>query len=118
MSQDNVENLRAYCAAWEMGTQPDFGLLDPEVVFEDDILPDHADELLVSTHRFRATARHTGIQTELRYAYGQARVRRAGRASGCRPTRPSYPGATQDIVTMRPKVLRGPPLLWKTIHST
>jgi ketosteroid isomerase-like protein len=103
MSQDNVENLRAYCAAWEMGTQPDFGLLDPEVLFEDDILPDHAGEiyrghegvvratrtwlqpyedftielgeivgsgdLLVSTHRFRATARHTGIKTKLRYAY-------------------------------------------------
>ena len=26
-------------------------------------------DLLVSTHRFRATARHTGIKTELRYAY-------------------------------------------------
>ena len=103
MTQDNVENLRAYCAAWEMSTQPDFGLLDPEVVFEDDILPDHAGEIyrghegvvratrtwlqpyeeftielgeilgsgdrLVSTHRFLATARHTGIRTELRYAY-------------------------------------------------
>jgi hypothetical protein len=45
MSEDNVENLRASWAAWEMGTQPDFGLLDPEVVFEDDILPDHAGEI-------------------------------------------------------------------------
>ena len=82
---------------------PDFDLLDPEVVFEDDILPDHAGETyrghegvaratrtwlqpyeelaieleeivgsgerLVSTHRFRAAGRHTGIKTELRYAY-------------------------------------------------
>ena len=73
---------------------PDFDLLDPEIVFEDDILPDHAGETyrgheglaratrtwlqpyeeftieleeivgsgerLVSTHRFRARARHTG----------------------------------------------------------
>ena len=76
-------------------------LLDPEVVYEDDILPDHAGEvyrghegvgrairtwlqpyerftielerivgsgdLLVSIHRFRARARHTGIEAELVY---------------------------------------------------
>jgi ketosteroid isomerase-like protein len=103
MSQENVERLRAYWASWEQGAVPDFDLLDPEIVFEDDILPDHAGETyrghegvaratrtwlqpyeeitieleeivgsgerLVSTHRFRATARHTGITAELSYAY-------------------------------------------------
>jgi ketosteroid isomerase-like protein len=102
MSQENVDRLRAFCATW--GTrEPDLDLLDPEVVFEDDVLPDHAGETyrghegvvrsirtwlqpyeratialdqivgsgdqLVSTHRFRSTARYTGIETELRYAY-------------------------------------------------
>ena len=86
-----------------MDQEPDFSLLDPDVVFEDDILPDHAGEAyrghegmmrairtwlqpyerftieledvvgsgdrLVSIHRFRATARHTGIEAELHYAY-------------------------------------------------
>jgi ketosteroid isomerase-like protein len=104
MSQENVERLRAYCESWEKSVVPDFDLLlDPEIVFEDDILPDHAGETyrghegvaratrtwlqpyeevtieleeivgsgerLVSTHRFRARARHTGITAELRYAY-------------------------------------------------
>ena len=103
MSQENAERLRAYCQSWEKGGVPDFDLLDPEIVFEDDILPDHAGETyrgheglaratrtwlqpheeftikleeivgsgerLVSTHRFRATARHTGIRAELHYAY-------------------------------------------------
>jgi hypothetical protein len=64
MSQENVENLRAYCTAWEMGTEPDFGLLDPEVVFEDDILPDHAGEIYRGHEGV-----DTGIKTQLRYAY-------------------------------------------------
>ena len=103
MPDDNVERLRAYCVRWGMGAEPDFSLLDPDVVFEDEILPDHAGEAyrghegiarsartwlqpyerftieledvvgsgdrLISIHRFTATARHTGIETELRYAY-------------------------------------------------
>ena len=103
MSQENAERLHAYCESWEKGGVPDFDLLDPEIVFEDDILPDHAGETyrghegltrairtwlqpyeeftieleeivgsgerLVSTHRFRARARHTGIRAELHYAY-------------------------------------------------
>lgn len=103
MAQDNVERLRAYLTRWGMDAQPDFSLLDRDVVFEDDILPDHAGETyrghegiarsartwlepyerftieledivgsgdrLVSVHRFWATARHTGIETELHYAY-------------------------------------------------
>jgi ketosteroid isomerase-like protein len=44
MSQENVERLRAYCKAWDTHGEPDLSLLDPEVVFEDDILPDHAGE--------------------------------------------------------------------------
>ena len=43
MSQENVERLRAFLATWG-GREPDFSLLDPDVVFEDDILPDHAGE--------------------------------------------------------------------------
>jgi len=44
MTQENVERLRAYCESWATGAMPDFDLLAPEVVFEDDILPDHAGE--------------------------------------------------------------------------
>ena len=44
MSQENAERLRAFFATWGGREQPDFSLLDPDVVFEDDILPDHAGE--------------------------------------------------------------------------
>jgi ketosteroid isomerase-like protein len=44
MSQENVERLRAHCATWGMDQEPDVDLLDPDVVFEDDILPDHVGE--------------------------------------------------------------------------
>ncbi len=44
MSPENVERLRAFCAAWDTRGEPDFSLLDPEIVFEDEILPDHAGE--------------------------------------------------------------------------
>ena len=85
------------------GAAVDLSLLDPAVVFEDTVLPDHAGETfrgyegvarstegwleayervtlelervvgagdrVVSIHRARARARHTGIEDELRYAY-------------------------------------------------
>jgi ketosteroid isomerase-like protein len=44
MSDENVERLRAFCATWDRDDPPDFLLLDPDVVFEDDLLPDHAGE--------------------------------------------------------------------------
>jgi len=44
MSQENMERLSAFCATWDRGDPPDFSLLDPAVVFEDDFLPDHAGE--------------------------------------------------------------------------
>jgi hypothetical protein len=44
MSQENIDSLRAYCSSWGMREDPGHGLLDPDVVFEDDILPDHAGE--------------------------------------------------------------------------
>ena len=49
MSQENVERLRAFLGglgseAWESHGEPDLSLLDPDVVFEDDVLPDHAGE--------------------------------------------------------------------------
>ena len=107
MSQENVENLRAWAAAWEMKPgeralidrttgEPVLSHLDPEVTYEDMSLPDHIGETyhghegviraterwvetygklqvdldrivgsgacLVSIHRFRATAQHTGIE--------------------------------------------------------
>jgi hypothetical protein len=44
MSQENVERLRAFCQLWETRGLPDLSLLDPDVVFEDNVLPDHAGE--------------------------------------------------------------------------
>jgi ketosteroid isomerase-like protein len=112
MSQENVENLRAFLegasgpiatavAAWKRGEA--ISLLDPAVTYEDANLPDHAGETyrghegviraterwaepyeelnveleqivgagdrLVSIHRVRAKAQHTGIQFEAPIAY-------------------------------------------------
>ena len=109
MSQENVQNVRQWAAAWEMKAgqgalvdrstgEPVLSHLDPEVTYQDMALPDHIgetyhghegvvraterwvepfDELqvdlerivgsgacIVSIHRFRATARHTGIEFE------------------------------------------------------
>jgi len=52
MSEENVERLRAFCEAWatfdrdkwETGSEMDLSLLDPDVVFEDRVLPDHGGE--------------------------------------------------------------------------
>ena len=44
MSQENVERLRAVCERWGSGGEADLSLFDPDVVFEDNILPDHAGE--------------------------------------------------------------------------
>jgi ketosteroid isomerase-like protein len=51
MSQENVESLRAFLttwsrepwtlAAWQSGEPIDMSFFDPEVVYEDTILPDH-----------------------------------------------------------------------------
>ncbi len=43
MSQENVENLRAFWKKWNRGER-DLSILDPEVVYEDSNLPDHAGE--------------------------------------------------------------------------
>jgi ketosteroid isomerase-like protein len=103
MSRENVEKLRAFCEAWGTGDEADMSLLDPDVVYEDNVLPDHTREAyrghegviratrswlepyeqftieleqivgtadrLVSIHRFRGKARHSGIEAEGRYAY-------------------------------------------------
>jgi ketosteroid isomerase-like protein len=107
MSQENVENLRAFLEAWDIETwkrgEADLSLLDPEVTYEDTILPDHVGETyrglegmiraterwiepyedltielerivgerdrLVSIHRARSRARHTGIEFEEPLAY-------------------------------------------------
>jgi ketosteroid isomerase-like protein len=44
MSQENVENLRAFWDAWTPGGEMDMSLLDPDVVYEDSNLPDHIGE--------------------------------------------------------------------------
>src|SRR3954467_2405333 len=55
MSQENVENLRAWASAWEMTAgegalvdratgEPVLSHLDPEVTYEDMALPDHIGE--------------------------------------------------------------------------
>jgi ketosteroid isomerase-like protein len=103
MSQENVDRLRALLQAWNPGDEVDIALLDPAVVYEDTILPDHVGETyrgyegvvraterwleayekvtlelervfdagdrIVCIHRARSRARHTGIESELRFAY-------------------------------------------------
>ena len=110
MSQENVENLRAFLETWSDQALTssflqamDKSLLDPEVAYEDLTLPDHVGEIyrghegvvraterwvepfewlfieleqvidagdrLVSIHRVRAKARHTGIELEGPVAY-------------------------------------------------
>jgi hypothetical protein len=54
MSQENVENLRAFLEtwsreawtleAWERGEVMDMSLFDPDIAYEDTVLPDHAGE--------------------------------------------------------------------------
>jgi ketosteroid isomerase-like protein len=107
MPQENVENLRAHLEAWDAEAwrrgEFDMSLFDPEVAYEDTVLPDHVGETyrghdgvaratarwlepfestaieterivgdgdcLVSIHRVRAKARHTGIEFEGPLAY-------------------------------------------------
>jgi hypothetical protein len=40
MAQENVEELRAFCKAWNAGGELDMSLLDPDVAYEDEVLPD------------------------------------------------------------------------------
>jgi ketosteroid isomerase-like protein len=102
MSQGDAENLRVFWKAWAAGSI-DMSLLDPQVTYEDENLPDHAgetyrghegvaraterwleafeeleieldrivgsDDRLVSIHRVRAKAWHTGIVFEGPLAY-------------------------------------------------
>ena len=109
----NAENLRAFLEewgrepwtleAWQRGGVIDMSYLDPDVVYEDTTLPDHAGEAyrghegidraakrwvessewllvelqqivgdgdrLVSIHRLRSKARHTGIEFDTPLAY-------------------------------------------------
>jgi len=44
MSQENVENLRAFWEAWTPGEDMDMSILDPEVIYQDANLPDHIGE--------------------------------------------------------------------------
>src|SRR6266576_4587583 len=44
MSEENVDNLRAFSETWNTTEAPDMSLLDPEVTYEDTILPDHVGE--------------------------------------------------------------------------
>ncbi len=113
MSQENVEALRLFLdtwsrepwtwEAWQRGEVWDMSFLDPQVTYEDTILPDHigeeyrghegvlraveawfepldwvqieldrvidADARLVSIHRARSKARHTGIEFKTPLTY-------------------------------------------------
>jgi ketosteroid isomerase-like protein len=107
MSQENVENLRAFWEAWNPEAwrrgEGDMSLLDPEVIYEDTNLPDHvgesyrghegvaragerwlepfesltvelerivgAGERIVSVHRVKVRAQHTGIEFDEPVAY-------------------------------------------------
>jgi ketosteroid isomerase-like protein len=113
VSQEHVETLRAFLAtwssdkwtleAWQRGDVMDMHFLDPDVTYEDTVLPDHADEAyhghegvvraaerwiegsewllveldqivdagdrVVSIHRVRSKARHSGIEFETPLAY-------------------------------------------------
>ena len=44
MSRENVDDLRAFWETWNTREAPDMSLLDPEVTYEDTILPDHVGE--------------------------------------------------------------------------
>jgi ketosteroid isomerase-like protein len=44
MSHENVEALRAFWETWDTSETPDMSLLDPDVTYEDTILPDHVGE--------------------------------------------------------------------------
>ena len=113
MSEENVERLRAQLEDWDPKAQVeawkrgepvgDLSLIDPEVTYEDQLLPDHVGETydgyegvvraieqwmepyesvdielvrivgtgerLVSIHRARLKARHSGIESESAVAY-------------------------------------------------
>jgi ketosteroid isomerase-like protein len=109
MSEENVETLRAFMEtwspewtleAWRRGEIMDMSFVDPDVTYEDAVLPDHVGEVyrghegwlraaktwiepfewmrielerivdagdrLVSIHRIRTRARHTGIEFDSR----------------------------------------------------
>jgi ketosteroid isomerase-like protein len=113
VSQENVENLRAFLETWsrepwtpealERGAPFDMSLLDSHVIYEDANLPDHigeaysghegilraarrwiepfewllieleqiidADDCLVSMHRARSKAQHTGMEFDMPLSY-------------------------------------------------
>jgi ketosteroid isomerase-like protein len=65
MSQENVEKLRGFLEAWDpeadvgawrRGETLDLSLIDPEVAYEDTILPDHVGE---TYHGYEGLARAT-----------------------------------------------------------
>jgi ketosteroid isomerase-like protein len=114
MSQENVDVLRAFLAtwsrgqwtleAWQRGEVMDMSFVDPDVIYEDSVLPDHigdayrghegvlravegwfepsewvtvgeferiidAGDRLVSIHKARTKARHTGIEIDTPLVY-------------------------------------------------
>ncbi len=104
MSQENVERLRAFLEpwgrerwtpeAWERGEVIDMSLLDAEVVYEDENLPDHAGEAYRGHEGIRRAARrwvepNEWLWVELKQIIGEGdrlvsihRVRNKGSYSG------------------------------------
>ena len=68
MSQENVERLRAACERWGSGGEAELSLFDPDVVFEDNILPDDAGETYRG-HEGVVRATRTWLEP-----YGQFRI--------------------------------------------
>jgi len=63
-----LKRLRAVCERWGSGGEADLSLFDPDVVFEDNILPDHAGETYRG-HEGVVRATRTWLEP-----YGQFRI--------------------------------------------
>jgi ketosteroid isomerase-like protein len=94
MSEENVEMVREAWEAWTKGDPGALSLLDPQVVYEDDMLPDHAGETYHGPEGLlRAWARWTEpwetFETDLEWARDAGdevvschRARARGKGSG------------------------------------
>jgi ketosteroid isomerase-like protein len=95
MSEENVEAIRELWAlVGDDTTELDLSMVDPEVVYEDDVLPDHAGEVYVGHEGLRRAwagfaEPWTDFKVELEWARGAGdevvsvhRMRGRGRESG------------------------------------
>ena len=79
MSQENVEILREYLDVWLAGDLKDLGdlsFLDAEIVYEDEILPDHVGETYHGREGFRKAWARAGGAVGKRRGRGRMGTRR------------------------------------------